>query len=777
MALMEYPIIIDGEEYLVRENAVQTYPPSFPPRIISSPTPEFTDLTMWEHDGMTTFRGGLGQKHFRDKEMFYDNVGTCTWEDDEAKLAQKVTLWKSFSDLNVTADTPEWTIRDMADYNNKMYFSNWTGEWGSEGRGRCLLWTWDGTTLTDLRSQLPAAEINGNHSASTTTLTIKNRVGTFATNDYCLITTCDYSGWEVVRVDSVSADGLTLTVTRQQPLTWDANKTLTYPAIPIPDGSMIYKLSYSAPPRFGGGITSMCVYNNKLFFGTLCGAMFMYNCETNLWYMQPAPTGKSPFTHPTNFEGGEHRTTRDWCIDAMCVFRDKLFVAVGSWLYSYDIATPDGGGTADGVTGNPWGNGFLQAVMDAHSITSMVVYNYAIYFNIWQNKQRAAAIYKYDGVSIYPVYVFDPVSEIRYMAVYDGRIFLAVGRYNYAKSSGVGQLWSYDGVNMRKHLSIPRNDRSPGSGINDTIMTFRVVNDKLYFSDSNTPGLYLYDSVYDSIHRALVAEEDFGCNRTVEGIWGWGDRMWFGVSAKGVYRTDDDYTTYNTGKSGGYYGINYPYVQTSIFGHNLPNLQKLYYRVVLWHSPAVSGQKFHLHYSRNFGSNFSGAHVVTLTEGATRTEVILMEEGETAGLLTNGGFNGTQTGEYGIKATNFSMIIAFVTNSSTSQLTLYGFTVDYLPINHKERLSLRLMAVDNMELPSKGRVPKRGIEKLKALQATYENCRPVEVEHFLLTRGSKKVMMITDFRSLVPDPNVYGKSYDTNYYGVEAECLIELTEC
>jgi len=777
MALMEYPIIIDGEEYLVRENAVQAYPPSFPPRILQGPTPEFTDLTIWEHDGMDTFRGGLGQKHFKDKEMFYDNVGTCTWEDDEAKLAPDVTRWKSFSDLGVDNDTPMWVIRDTADYNNCMWFSNWYGEWGSDGYGRCLIWKWDGTTLTDLRSTLRAAEIDGNYmgvgSTNPLVINIRNATGAFTAGIWCLITTKDRSGWEVVYVTDVS--GNSLTVARAQPLTWDEGKTVIYPALDnIVDGSIIYELSYSAPPRMGGGVSAMCVYNSKLYIGTASGAVFMYNALTGCWYMQPAPTGKWPFT-PYSYDTS--LLSLDLMADAMCVFRDKLFVGIGAWLYSYDEATPDGGGVADGVTGNPWGNGFLQAVLDACSITTMVVYNYFIYFNVWSDRQRAASLYRYDGVSIYPVYTFPSPSEIRYMAVYDGRIFLGVGRYNYQKSSGVGQLWSYDGTTMRKHLSVPRNDVPPADHINYTIMHLKVINDKLYFSDSNTPGLYIYDAVYDAVHRALVAEDNFGCNQTVEGIWAWGDRVWFSVTSYGVYRTDDTMTTYSTGKAGGYFGYNYPYVQSSIFGTNLPNVDKLYYRLTLWHSPAVSGQKFRLHYSRNFMRNYSAAHEVVLKPGATITEVILMEEGTTNSLATLGGFNGTQTGEYGIKATNLSVIIAFVTTNNTTQLTLHGFVIDYLPINHKEQLTLRIAAVDNMELPSKGRVPMRGVEKLKALQAAYEACRPVRVEHFLLTRGETKVMLITDYKALIPDPNVYKYRHDTDYYGVEAECIIQLTEC
>ncbi|MHB9019405.1 MAG: hypothetical protein ACYC3G_00805, partial [Minisyncoccota bacterium] len=334
---------------------------------------------------------------------------------------------------------------------------------------------------------------------------------------------------------------------------------------------------------------------------------------------------------------------------------------------------------------------------------------------------------------------------------------------------------SFDGATMRKLMSKPRDDQWDTVGL-QTIFKMGAYNDKLFFSDNYTTGLFVYDAAYDAIHRAHLKSDYDGATDgdTVRGIWQYGDQLYFSVQEKGVLKVNTG-SVFDVGGANLTYGaFVYPYLQTSMFGGDFPNCEKLFYRITLWHSPIVAGQKFHLHMSRNGMASYSAAHTIVPTTGASRTEYIFADEG-TSG---SGGFDGTPTGAKGIKAEDLSLILAMQTNSSSSQFTLYGFVIDYLPLPREtQRLHMQIAAVDQMQLPDGSYDPKRGAEKADELWASYLEQRPVVVEHPKDPKGTTRTMLITNYREIVPQVNLENSWKDDAVYPLESVIMLELTEC
>ncbi len=775
MALDKYNIVIDGKNYIIPPNGlIRTGYEAMPPRIRTSANPNLGDLNLWEHEGMDSWMGGLGQKKFKDVKMFFDSQGLCTWEDDEVKLANYASKAWDITDLGVTLANM-WGgalyINKSVSYNDSIYFGSFYGEWGGQG-GRDRLWKFDGTTMVDLSSSLAMTTLSADAADVDTALTVASSAG-FNIGDYCLVCSIDKDGWEVVKVTAIP-DGTTLNVDRGLPLTWDVGKTYTYPAKAFTKGSTVYEMQYTSMPRLGGGINALCVYGEKLFVGNGDGSMFMYRQDTNQWFVQPycpLMDGGSPFTDPTLASPWPTfgKSSLDNAMSSMCVWREKLYIGAGRHIVLYDL------NTADAL--NPFGAGPVYRIMDSVSTNNMLVYNFAIYFTVWRHTDRTAGIYKYDGTSVYLIYRFPAPVEIHSMALYDGKLYIGIGKYNRASNKSIGQLWSYDGETMRKVFSRPRNDKHDGK-IN-TVWNLTVIDNYLYFSDHYTTGVYLYDAVHDAVHRAHLRDDAYpgaAYSERVMCLWFWDETIYMAVANKGVWKvsTGDAYSV--GGAASQFAGFKYPFFQTSMLGDNFPNMQKLYYRIVFWHSPAVDGQKLHLYLSRNRMTSYSADHTITLVAGATRTSYTFMEEGATT---STGGFSGTQTGTYGIMAYDLSMVLGIQTSAANKQFTLYGFSIEYLPIpESKQRLTLKVMAVDNLELyDGKTYEARRGDEIMRDLSTTWSNKRPVLVEHPYLVQGGTALMYITTWKDVVARPDVATNIRSGDYYNLEGQILVDLVEC
>ncbi|MHB9019358.1 MAG: hypothetical protein ACYC3G_00570, partial [Minisyncoccota bacterium] len=476
--LGRYHICIDDNYFIIRENSlVRQSLEHLPPRISTGGRLNFTDLTVWQQTGMNSFIGGMGQKRLKDEEMFFDSYGIDSGMDYEAKLARTASLWKSVADLGITlADmlNQSCSIYAATEFLGKIYFGVAEGDWGTGDFGKCRLYSYDGTTLTDLSSTLPATyvAVAAPSEAGPTDITVADTTG-FAAGDWLLATTPNFAGWEMLYVNEVKAGNI-LNCNRAQNLEWDAGKTWPTTAMALAVNSMVYKTSYSSMIKAGGGVASLATYDNKLYVGTQHGFMFMFD-GTN-WRLSPHLPDLAPYSG--HAVGDLHSTNLS--MQTMCAWRDKLYAAQANNLLCYDSGTVSGG--------NPWGTGPLQRVKDAINLNNMMYYNYALYLTSWRDQGRAAALYKYDGSTLFPVYKFHPVSEIHSALVYDGKIFLGVGRYNAAGTYSVGQLWSFDGATMRKLMSKPRDDQWDTVGL-QTIFKMGAYNDKLFFSDNNTTGL------------------------------------------------------------------------------------------------------------------------------------------------------------------------------------------------------------------------------------------------------------------------------------------------
>ncbi len=767
MALEPYRIKIDGNEFVIRPNTlIQSYVDGFPPRISTSSQRDFYDSAFMEHEGMVSFMGGMGQKRFNDKDMFFDAKGFETGKEDDASLAVSGALWKTVAQLGITVGdmaNDSASIYASCEYNGKLYFGVAEADWGTglgggdTHAGRSRLYSIDSAgTLVDLSATQFAATLTAAVIPADTTFNFTG-AGDCHVGDYLMCCAANYSGWELVQVATL-VDATHVTVTRAQQYEWQPGKFMATTAIDLPAYSMLYRLlNNRVPIKGGGGVTSLCTYDNRLYVGTQHGFTYMYDASTGYWYLQPyTPSAGSPYTRL--LPGNPGADSVDLQMQAMCVFRDKLYAAVGNELHALDSATASGS--------NPWGSGVLQKIKDAFNINNIVVFNYALYMTSWQDYGHQAGIYKYDVTALYPVYKFDSITEAHSMTVYRGKLYIGTGKYNSARTKGVGQLWSFDGVTMRKIMSNPYNDEGV-AGNDYTIFKLRVINDKLYFSDNHDSGLFVYDAGEDAYHRAHLAN----LNGLVSGMWEFNDKTYFTIQSSGVYYLG---AAYDIGGQYAYGAWTYPYIQTSMFGANFPNIEKLYHRITLWHAPAVAGQIIHLRLSRNGMQSYSADHAIALVAGTTCTVYEFLEEGTSA---ATGGFSGVATGSLGIKATDLSLVIGLKSATVATPFTLHGFVVDYMPLaSIKQRLIMQLVCVDRLRLPDGTFETKTGMEKAIELRTTFEEGRPILVESPLDAKSTTRTMMVSSAKHVVPDPNFdYGLDAST-YYNIDGLMMVELTE-
>ena len=762
-----YDVKIDDKHYKLQGRALLVPRTIFPPRIQTESDRSFESLEEWESWGMKSFIGGMGQKRFGvngDKEMYYDSFGIDVSLDNEAKLARSIEQVKSVAELGITlADMGgSLSIPIMQIYNKKLYFGAAEGDWGSNCGGRIRIWSWDGTTLTDLKctrgySTLAAPVTGGEGPDNTITVADGSQ---FTNGCYIYINAAAAPDFELMKITNIEAN--VLTVDRAQSITWDAGKTSPTTAHDFASGLPVFELMPSPyntiPIKAGDGVSSMAVLDDKLYVGTFTGFCYMFNGTG--WYLQPPSANTVCYNGVTRLEG-----TTSHQISSMFPYKDVLVCWFSDRLEKYDPATPD--------LNNPW-SGTLHTVKDSNTMNNQVLFGTAIYCVSWSDASGSSTLYKYDGDEVYPMYRFPSRFESHSMMVYDGKIFISGGKYNADRTASVGQLYSYDGLTMRKIFSKPRDDEFE-SGRLHTFYKLMSWDDKLFFSDNYTTGLFVYDAEYDAIHRAFNISTLTGASgNVVRGIHQYKDRYYLAITSNGLYRVKLP-GNYDTGGAGRCYGdFLYPYIQTSMFGGDFPSLQKLFYGIRLWHSPIVSGQKFHLHFSRNQGATWSAAHTLTPTTGSTFTEYIFLEEGWADG---TGGFNGTPTGEYGFEATDLTLIIAMQSSAATQQFTLQGFTVFYLPLpQHQQRLRMTIIATDNVEVDRQREHENWGIETMQELEAIYKEHRPVVVEHPFEDRGVQKIMLMTDFAAGAPTKRLYEMVGPQTDYALEGLVTVEFAE-
>lgn len=758
-------IKIDGVSYPVVGKAVLVPRVITPPRIQTEPNRTFESLEEWEHYGMKSFVGGMGQKRFDDTEMYYDSFGINVLREREAKLSRVIEEVKDMTDLGVTlADLGgSCNMSIMQIYRDKLYFAANEGDWGTADGGKCRLWSWDGTTLTDLACTAGVSTLTVNTGAAAAPVDITVADGTqFTAGRYIYLTNNDTSNYEIFHIDSIAGNVLTCD-TRGGDITWADGKTFTTTPFDFQaaDNIVVHELQPTPydklPIKAGDGINSMAVIDDKLYIGTYTGFVFMY--DGSKFYLQPPSVNTITYQGTSRLGGSINHQA---C--AMLAYKDVLYVAFGRRLEKYDPNT--------GTGVNPW-SGTLHTIRDAYTLNNMVLYGNAIYITSWHDFGDSAELYKYDGTIVTPVFRFPSRFEIHSAIVYDGKIFLAGGKYNYAGTAAVGQLYSYDGSTMRKIFSRPRDDEFETGRLN-TFYKLMTWDDKLYFSDNYTTGLFCYDAEFDAIHRAYNKSDVDGDDGTlVRGIHAFKDHYYMTFTSKGLYRVKTT-DVFDVGGENLCYGdFLYPYIQTSIFGDDYPNMEKVFYGIHLWHSPAIAGQRIYLYFSRNQGLTWSDAILLALTTNSTHTEYIFLEEGWNS---LYGGFDDTPTGDYGYQGTDLSVIIAMKTSSNTDQFYLHGFALMYMPIaDHQQRIRVTINCTDNIEYAPHIEDTDWGIQKMQALWQNYREQRPVVVEHCFDDKDDEKIMLITGYQG-VGATGMMHESDPTNEYQVEGAVTLDLVE-
>ena len=762
-------IKIDGVSYKLIGRPVLTQRKIFPPRIQTSDVRNFESLEEWEHYGMYSFVGGMGQKKpFKDKEMYYDSFGVDILRDNQAKLSRIIEQVKSVADLGITlADMGgSLNIAAMQIYNNALYFAAVEGDWGPSGYGKARLWRWDGTTLTDMSCQCGVSALTADTTAGAAPVVIKVVDGTkFTANRYILITNNDSADYELLHIQSIAGNDLTCDV-RGCDITWDVGKTK--PTTPFDfkaaDNIVVMQLEPSPYDRIpisagdGVGVNAMCVMDDKLYVGTYTGFVFMYNGYD--WYLQPPSVHTIAYTGTARLSGSINHQ-----VASMLAYKDVMYVTFGKRIETY---TP---GTASGL--NPW-SGTLHTVRDAYSLNNMVLFGNMIYICSWHDKGDSATVYKFDGTTVTPVFRFPSRFEVHSAIVYDGKIWIGGGKYNFAGNASVGQLYSYDGITMRKVFTIPRNEELE-SGYLRTFYRLATWDDKLYFSDNYTTGLFCYSAEFDSIHRCNVISTLTGAGgNLVRGIIAYKDMTYLTISGNGLYRvkaTDGC----DVGGVGRCYGsFTYPYVMTSILGAEYPNMKKMFFKVDFWHHPIISGQKIHLHFSRNQMATWSAVHTITPVTGSTHTEYMLKEEGWAN---ATGGFDGTPTGDYGFEATDLAAVIALQTHNEGWGFDLNGFAIAYLPVpDYEQAIRVTINCTDRPEYAKRWEETDWGIQRIQQLWTACKENRPVVVEHLFDDKGTQKLMIISNLVSPLGPVDTQRWPGPTSEYPVEGIVTLDLLE-
>jgi hypothetical protein len=465
---------------------------------------------------------------------------------------------------------------------------------------------------------------------------------------------------------------------------------------------------------FNQPIRSMAVFGGRLWFGDDGANMtWMSTAEAMSTFAKPAGRTEIPY--------------------AMMVFRDRLYVAFGRYIWRMK---PDF--TWDGSTV------FYEAV-GVDRIECMEQHLGFLYMGSFNGR-----ILRSDGNATFDLWQFDPGPNVLAMRSYDGRLFVMTQELQISTSARSGVLYQFTGS------AVTELKRWGVIGKHTSTRKLRVLFRRLYFGASNLFGfadgfgIASYDALEDAYHMfttnrdvsTFTAGTD-GVNLVVDDIAYWKGKLFCSVRGFGVFYTTLTYkdvsravATYDTTAAGASPGSkNGGWFESSDFDAGTPGLLKYWRQMVVHVDLPNSATSVYIEYSTDGGNNYTALGTVTKTSSATRYRV---------------GF------KIAARSTRLKYRVTLRTTNTSYSPQLRAITVSYLPMPDPTwQWDITLVLASNPELldgTTEVGDPAGDASHLEALARQGTPCYFQDLDGTTWDPSGNGGVIVLDFQKTVPRP-------------------------